>query len=152
MFQDRYKSEPVEDEKYFLTVLRYIHQNPQKAGIVKKLEDYKFSSYNEILKENHEIIDIDFVYSMIQRNEFVEFSNEPNNDHCLEYDEIDGRLNDADAIKVIRKISKCKNTSEFSKLDVKIRDQYISKLKEEGLSIRQISRLTGISFGVVRRL
>ena len=74
------------------------------------------------------------------------------NDHCLEYNEIDGRLNDADAIKVIRKISKCKNTSEFSKLDVKIRDQYISKLKEEGLSIRQISRLTGISFGVVRRL
>jgi REP element-mobilizing transposase RayT len=32
LFQDRYKSEPVEDDGYFLTVLRYIHQNPVKAG------------------------------------------------------------------------------------------------------------------------
>jgi len=28
LFQDRFKSEPVEDDVYFLTVLRYIHQNP----------------------------------------------------------------------------------------------------------------------------
>ena len=152
LFQDRYKSEPVEDEKYFLTVLRYIHQNPQKAGMVKDLGAYKFSSYNEILKENKELIDIDFVYSLIHRDDFIPFCNGRNDDRCLEYDESDGRSSDADAIKVIQKISKCRNASEFSKLDVKKRDQCISKLKEEGLSIRQISRLTGISFGIVRRL
>lgn len=28
LFQDRYKSEPVEDNRYLLAVLRYIHQNP----------------------------------------------------------------------------------------------------------------------------
>ena len=28
LFQDRYKSEVVENDEYFLTVLRYIHQNP----------------------------------------------------------------------------------------------------------------------------
>ena len=33
LFQDRYKSEPVEDDAYFLTVIRYIHQNPVKAEI-----------------------------------------------------------------------------------------------------------------------
>ena len=32
LFQDRYKSEPVETDEYFLAVLRYIHQNPVKAG------------------------------------------------------------------------------------------------------------------------
>ena len=32
LFQDRYKSEPVEDDVYFLTVLRYIHQNPQSQA------------------------------------------------------------------------------------------------------------------------
>ena len=46
LFQDRFKSEPVEDDEYFLTVLRYIHQNPIKAGITKTIDDYKFSSYN----------------------------------------------------------------------------------------------------------
>ena len=39
-FQDRYKSEPCEDFSYFLTLLRYIHQNPVKAGITRYTEDY----------------------------------------------------------------------------------------------------------------
>ena len=49
LFQDRYKSEAVENEEYFLTVLRYIHQNPLKAGICENVSDYKYSSYNEYL-------------------------------------------------------------------------------------------------------
>ena len=36
LFQDRFKSEPVDDDAYFLTVNRYIHQNPVKAGLCKK--------------------------------------------------------------------------------------------------------------------
>ena len=35
LFQDRFKSEPVENDAYLLTVIRYIHQNPVKAGISK---------------------------------------------------------------------------------------------------------------------
>ena len=35
LFQDRFRSEPVEDDAYLLSVLRYIHQNPVKAGIVQ---------------------------------------------------------------------------------------------------------------------
>ena len=44
LFQDRFKSEPVEDVPCFLTVIRYIHQNPLKAGIVDKMEIYPWSS------------------------------------------------------------------------------------------------------------
>jgi len=33
LFQDRYKSEPVEDDAYLLTVFRYIHHNPIKIGL-----------------------------------------------------------------------------------------------------------------------
>jgi REP element-mobilizing transposase RayT len=33
LFQDRFKSETVENDNYFLIVLRYIHQNPLKAGL-----------------------------------------------------------------------------------------------------------------------
>ena len=40
LFQDRYKSEPVEDDAYFLTVLRYIHQNPLKAGLSDDISSY----------------------------------------------------------------------------------------------------------------
>ena len=40
LFQDRYKSEAVKDEVYFVTVLRYILNNPVKAGICGKASDY----------------------------------------------------------------------------------------------------------------
>ena len=36
----KYKSEIIEDEPYLLSVIRYIHNNPEKAGIAKK-EKYK---------------------------------------------------------------------------------------------------------------
>lgn len=45
LFQDRFKSEPVNDEKYLLTVLRYIHQKPLKAGLAKEIDTYQYSSY-----------------------------------------------------------------------------------------------------------
>ena len=51
LFQDRFKSEPVDDDAYFMTVLRYIHQNPVKAKLCSKVEDYPFSSFAEYLHE-----------------------------------------------------------------------------------------------------
>jgi REP element-mobilizing transposase RayT len=60
LFQDRYKSEKVEDDKYLLTVLRYIHQNPIKAGIVEEAIKYKWSSYIEYISQKGILTDIDF--------------------------------------------------------------------------------------------
>ena len=37
LFQERFKSEPVEDDAYLATVMRYIHNNPVKAGICQQL-------------------------------------------------------------------------------------------------------------------
>lgn len=44
LFQDRFKSEPVEDDAYLLAVIRYIHQNPVKAGITDNLMDSVITS------------------------------------------------------------------------------------------------------------
>jgi len=43
LFQDRFKSECIEDDAYLLTVIRYIHNNPVKAAIVHKPEQYRWS-------------------------------------------------------------------------------------------------------------
>ena len=40
LFQDRFKSEPVNDEAYFFTLFRYIHQNPVAAGLTKDVVSY----------------------------------------------------------------------------------------------------------------
>lgn len=152
LFQDRFKSEPVEDDSYFLTVLRYIHQNPIKAGIVKNIDQYKYSSYNDYIDNSNCIIDTEFALSLIRKEYFAEFNNEPNNDVCLEIEERNFRLSDMEAKKIIKKISKCDNTTEFQELKVEKRDKYIGELLEQGLSIRQINRLTGISKGLVERI
>lgn len=49
-FENRYYSEPIESEDYLYRAVRYVHQNPQKAGMVKGLADYQWSSYREYLK------------------------------------------------------------------------------------------------------
>ena len=44
LFQNRFNSKCIENQKYFLDVCRYVHQNPEKAGICKTSQ-YKWSSY-----------------------------------------------------------------------------------------------------------
>lgn len=152
LFQDRYKSEPVENDEYLLTVIRYIHQNPIKAGICKKLEDYNYSSYLEYA-DKADVIDSKYIFEMISKEAFITFNKENNHDKCLDIEQkIIVRVTDEQAQKIIEKYSSCKNTTEFQNLDIKSRDKYIKVFKEKGLSIRQISRLTGTSFAIVRKL
>jgi putative transposase len=154
LFQDRYKSEPVETDSYFLTVLRYIHQNPTKAGMVKEIEQYPWSSYQEYTTKA-EICDTKFALKLFSEDyqEALElwekFNYAQNNDRCLEYDD-GNRLNDTEATELIQSIVGVKIPTEIQRYEKQKRNFVIRKLKNAGLSIRQISRLTGISFGITR--
>ena len=134
LFQDRFKSEPVDTEQYFFTVLRYIHQNPTKAGLCKRIDEYAYSSYLETL------------------DEFIGLNNENVDASCLDIsDKVIWRVTDEQAKALIKRIAKCENVSDFQSLDLTTRNACLQKLREEGISIRQLSRLTGISYSVVRK-
>lgn len=151
LFQDRFKSEPVEDNEYFLTVLRYIHQNPIKAKLYAKIGDYPYSSYAEYL-HNGTMIDTDFALNILPFDEFIRFNNEPNSDQCLEIMNSPRRaVTDEQAKPIIEKISHCKTITEFQALDEKKKEQFIKKIYEKGVSVRQISRLSGTSKGIVEK-
>lgn len=151
LFQDRFKSEPVDDDAYFLTVLRYIHQNPVKAKLCSKVEDYPFSSFAEYLHEST-CVDTEYALSMIDRSEFVRFNNTPNSDTCMELASPTRRaVTDTQAQIVIEKISHCKTIIEFQELEEKKKERYIKKIYDKGVSVRQLSRLTGISKGMVEK-
>ena len=52
LFQNRYKSIVCEEDSYFLELVRYIHLNPLRAGLVssmRKLETYKWCGHAGIL-------------------------------------------------------------------------------------------------------
>ena len=148
LFQGRFKSEPVESDDYFFTVIRYIHQNPVKAGLTRSIEAYKWSSYKEYVKKR-DIVDTSFALKTMALKDFIKFNKKKNNDSCLE--DIASRMSDKDAKEIMKHLVNCDTVEGFQKLDAIMRNASIKRMKEKGLSIRQISRLTGVSKGIVER-
>ncbi len=91
LFQDRFKSEAIIDDGQLLITLRYILQNPVKAGICKATSAYRWSSYGDSLCGNN-LIDADFILQMFSKdennqiNEFKNFVSLSNDDSCLDFD------------------------------------------------------------------
>lgn len=156
LFQDRFKSEAVEDDGYFLTVIRYIHHNPLQAGITKELSEYRWSSYNEYINRKA-ICNVKLGLGIFSDNTekaiglFKEFSADKIDTHVLEYDD-NIRWKDSEAKAFIKQIAAVQNPAEIQSFNKESRDDLIRICKQQGLSIRQIERLTGISFGVIRKL
>ena len=151
LFQDRFRSEPVETDVYFMTVLRYIHQNPIKAGLCKVIDAYTYSSYKEYFIES-DLIDTESAYQIISQEQFREFHEEIETKQCLDVDEnIRIRLTDEQAKCVMKRVSGKGSVSEYQTLREDLKEKYVKKLYEKKLSIRQISRLTGVSKGLVEK-
>ena len=53
IFGDRYKWSLIKDQKYYLIVLRYIYQNPIRAALSKRCENYKYSTIFYHIRNNH---------------------------------------------------------------------------------------------------
>lgn len=145
LFSNRYLSEPVESEKYLLSVLRYIHQNPVKAMLVKQVEDYTWSSYKHYLKayDNTEIlIDSDLILDYFKTQEsFIVFMNELNDDEFIDYKTI-VKYND---IQLRNWIEERYNIELLLKKPAVLRSKDIAEiLNETGASVRQLSRILGL--------
>ena len=67
LIANRYKSEAVEVDEYFLSVVRYIHQNPLKAKMIENIRDYKWSSYLDYINMADGITDKEFVLDQISQ-------------------------------------------------------------------------------------
>jgi putative transposase len=63
LWQNRYKSQPVGKDEYFIQCGKYIELNPVRAKIVKHPSEYSFSSYNYYAKgKKDELITENFFY------------------------------------------------------------------------------------------
>ena len=148
MFQDRFKSEPIENNAQLLIVFRYILKNPEKAGICRA-NRYEWSSYHHYGSKST-FVDTEVLVGLLgNAANYRAFISEPDNDQCAEY--LPSRITDSDAIEVLKNMGIESGTviQSYTKED---RDDAITELLSNGLSIRQIERLTGICRGVIQRV
>ena len=158
LFQGRFKSEPVNDMAYFATLLRYIHQNPVAAGIVTEIRKYPWTSWCEYQKDMTCALPVcttQHVVSTLPPEELSSLVNEmlPKSLNILDYgNDAAKRVSDDKVRDFVITTFGIDSAIALQHLPKEERNGMIIQMKHFGASIRQISRLTGISEGVIRKL
>ncbi|MCA0985168.1 transposase [Halobacillus yeomjeoni] len=162
LFQDRFKSEEVETDGYLLTVVRYIHMNPVKSGLILKPEDYRWSScgsfYGKVVYPP-DLLSSWFILSLFSKDEkearkrMKDFHSRQCEEECLSaWGRNRRRLTDEEARREIIAVHGSYAIPQVKSLPGKERDMILRKVKEiEGLSQRQAARVLGVSVYLVNR-
>ncbi|MEH7444251.1 transposase [Bacillus sp. JJ1122] len=155
LFQNRYHSETVENDDYFRTVVRYIHQNPVKAGMVMRVNEWKWSScagYYEqpyfpvgLLDQNKALGMFSDDFS-IAVEKFKEFNEQTHQDECMEDRPFSRRRLPDEAAKLkMEEILGSTEIAQVKSLRKTERDMILREIKNiDGLSQRQAARILGI--------
>lgn len=155
LFQDRFKSEPVNDNAYFFTLLRYIHQNPVAAGITKDVASYQWSSWNEYERSGNGTSSICNTRSVLKRmtlNDLRELVFEllPNTEAILDFDSGNIVRSDEEIADFLKESFSLRHPTDLQLYSRERQNDILREAKAYGGSIRQLSRMTGISFAIVR--
>jgi len=142
VFQNRFKSEPINDDPYFITVTRYIHYNPVKAGLTKHIYQYYWSSIHEY-KTPTGLVNTDFTIKLFGDIEtFYEYHQIIPEEKCLDY-ENKQVISDEEAELLIHSVV---STQDFHTYSSDRQTEIIKRIKAKtGVSISQMERVLGIS-------
>lgn len=167
LFQGRFRSKAIEDESYFLTAVRYVHNNPVSANLVNDIYRYRWSSYRSYLQINDKdkLIERRFLLNMISTSpekairEFVNFSKQVDerifSEHLEGYGE-ESAITEKRAKLFIKKFLQEQNMKHGElKLtsNKRIRNELIRSLKEKpGLTLEQIGNLLNLSKSTISRV
>lgn len=152
LFEDRFHSVPVETEWAFLNVLRYICQNPVKAGLCTDPFSYRWTGCCGVMdpvpplipdSPDHLGLTADGIHT------FVCASGEFSNKKVIDWNE---RMLDSEAVRVMQKIAETDHIPEIAGWKKSRRNDVLRKGRKAGISISQLSRITGISKGIIRRV
>lgn len=159
VFQERYKSENIEDERYLLAAIRYVHQNPVKPGI-GTIDGYRWSSYMDYIGKGRKITDTEEILGIFSNShekairEFERFNQEFTEESFLDVGE-EREIGQGNVREYIHRylaekglgIQDLKNITNRS-----IREELIKILLEKSdLSLRGIAATLGLSREMIRR-
>lgn len=157
LFSNRYKSEPVEDERYFFNLIRYIHQNPLKANLVKDLQEYPYSSYHEYAKNTSGITDTDFLFDMLDDNrkqaieQFIELTQSEEKEDFEIFDS--RKKSEASIRRMIMGEIDGNEPATIKKMNKDLRNELIKRLvNEKGISKSALERAIGLSRETITKI
>lgn len=165
LFQDRYRSEVIDSDPYFLACCRYIHNNPVAAGLVSLPEAYQWSSYGAYLgrSEWSKMLESDTLLSRFGNDmtkaimRLREFTAASNDDAFLEY-KAECRAPVLPRSRWGEFLSESLKShgitlEELKQIkDVSRRNQVIHDIKSgSNLPVRELSQLIGLSKDVIFR-
>ncbi len=178
LFQDRFKSEPVEDLEYLLTVICYIHYNPLRGGLCDSL-NYKYSSYADYIIETGDgsvsqnvkqtkidgscaetqnrplsqaITDTTYPLQSIGAAQFIAFHDAPTERSVMEINETKAfYLTEEQSKRLLEKLCGAKSATDCQRLSQAEQAETIRLARKRGASVRQLNRLTGLSRGMIER-
>lgn len=158
VYQDRFRSEAVESENQFLVCARYIHNNPVKAGMVDRPENYSWSSYPVYLGlASDNVLNCDFLMGYYpDLSALKDFTSAVNEDRFMDYDQEDAPdRNEEAALNSLQKELRENwglKLSDIKNLKKSKRKLVITQVKANtNLSYRKLAEVMEVSKDVIYR-
>ncbi len=149
VFQQRFRSQPVEDDGYLLQAVRYIHNNPAKAGVCPT-EEYRWSSFHEYAAGISAVADTSLILEMCGGVDgFLAFSAAAE-DGGYRFAQR-SRISDAEARELAAQVLGEIAPTSLKTIECRWRDALLFDLKDAGLSVAQIQRMTGIGRWIISK-
>ncbi|MBU0730441.1 MAG: transposase [Proteobacteria bacterium] len=143
LFQGRYKAILIDADSYMLELVRYIHNNPVRAGMTIKADDYKWSSHQVYLgAQELSLLTTDWILGQFAKTkpaarrkfaEFVERGVEEGHREDLYIGEHDSRVLGDDGF--VERVLQQKNIIKKPSIDVVVK--YVCK--QNGLMEKELS-------------
>jgi putative transposase len=84
VYQGRFKSFPVQTDEHFITVARYVERNALRAKLVKRAEEWRWSSLFQFKQNGAAGFDFVTDWPMERPQNWIEFVNAPDNASALD--------------------------------------------------------------------
>jgi len=153
VFQDRFRSEPVEDDAYFISLIRYVWNNPVVAGLAPRALDYRWSSRHLLGRPS--LIDESELRRLMPAGALEQAASVPVASPSEESGSGRGRPpghTEDEVAQLLEHACGARSAEDFGYLSRSIQRRAIRELRTRSVSYAQIARATGLSDSRVRRV
>ena len=169
LYRRRYYSEPINDEERLEVVMRYVHQEPlrlgpqitqisQNGGMTEALDEWAWSSWHEYVGLGSDlpmVCEKPDACQSLTSEQWRELLSKPlpEGTKCLEPKEYRApKPTETQVLSMVRLMTTATNWAEFNAIPKDEKLKTIKQLLQNGASIRQMEKLTGIGRGTIQNL